>query len=308
MGVMFLFPGQGGQREGMLRELPEHREVERTLEEASDTLGRDIHEFETAEALRTTDNVQICLCTAGVAVSRLLEAEGARPDFVGGHSAGAFAAAVSCGSLDFADALRLVRLRGRRMRSAYPSGYGMGVVTGLVRRQVEAVLSAAKLPVYIANLNAPTQIALAGELTALDAVLEACKAKGANRASRLNMSVPSHCELLRPAAQALEEALDSVEVRDPSVPYAGNYKGRALRTAALVREDLARNIAHTVRWHEVVTLFYELGARLFLEMPPGQALTGLARAAFPDARAEALSVTRTDNAALLARRERERRA
>lgn len=306
MSVVILFPGQGSQRPGMLHELPDHSVVQQTLTEAEEILQLSIDQLDSEQALLTTDHVQMSLCIAGVAVSRALAAEGILPDLVAGHSAGTFAAAVAAGSLSFKDALYLTRLRGQLMMQAYPEGYGMGVITGMTQRQVEQIrlnMYSDQHPVYIANLNAPTQITVAGEWQAIDQLLTICKSKGAHTAKRLNVSVPSHCPLLSSVSDQLSTALSTMHVSSPRIPYAGNYKGRAIRTADGIIEDLSLNIAHPVRWHEVTTLFYELGARLFLEMPPGQVLSGLASAAFPDARVEALSASRLDNAVILAQRE-----
>lgn len=306
MSVVMLFPGQGSQRAGMLHELPDHSVIKQTLTEAEDLLQLKIDQLDSEEALQTTDHVQMSLCIAGVAVSRALASEGVLPDLVAGHSAGAFAAAVASGSLSFKDALHLTRLRGQLMMEAYPQGYGMGVITGMTQRQVEQIrlsIHSEEHPVYIANLNAPTQITVAGQWQAIDQLLTTCKSKGAHTAKRLNVSVPSHCPLLSSVSDQLATALHDMEVSRPLIPYAGNYKGRAIRTAEGIIEDLSLNIAHPVRWHDVTTLFYELGARLFLEMPPGQVLSGLASAAFPEARVEALSSSRLDNAVILAKRE-----
>lgn len=309
MSVVMLFPGQGSQRAGMLHELPDHVAIKQTLTEAEEILQLSIDQLDSEQALQTTDHVQMSLCIAGVAVSRALAAEGVLPDLVAGHSAGAFAAAVVAGSLSFQDALYLTRLRGQLMMQAYPEGYGMGVITGMTARQIEQIrlkVHSDQHPVYIANLNAPTQITVAGEWQAIDQLLSICKSSGAHTAKRLQVSVPSHCPLLSSVSDQLVTALSKIEVSRPTIPYAGNYKGRAVRTADGIIEDLSLNIAHPVRWHEVTTLFYELGARLFLEMPPGQVLSGLASAAFPEARVESLSASRLDNAVILAKREQDK--
>ncbi|MDT9719977.1 malonate decarboxylase subunit epsilon [Paenibacillus sp. ClWae2A] len=305
MSVVFLFPGQGTQRPGMLHELPSHPAIQATLHEASEILNMDVLELDTQASLETTDHVQLALCISGVAVARALQEEGVKPAYVAGHSAGAFAAAVISGAITLKDTLPLVRLRGEGMMTAYPEGYGMGVVTGLLRREVEVVVNqihTEENPVYISNLNAPTQISIAGKLEAIDTVLAVCLKNGARKAIRLNMNVPSHCKLLDPVSLKLTEAIGHIQMNEPLIPYAGNVRGRVLRTANDIGQDLATNIAHPVRWDEVSTLIYELGGRLFLEMPPGQVLSDLAREAFAEARTAALQMTSLESAVVLSER------
>jgi malonate decarboxylase epsilon subunit len=306
MSVAFLFPGQGAQRSGMLHHLPEHPAIVHTLEEASAILDVDAQGLDTHAALASTVAAQLALCIAGVAAARALMAEGATPDLVAGLSVGAFAAAVAASSLDFPDALRLVHLRAILMERAYPRGYGMGVIIGLQERQVERLVAAIcseAAPVYIANVNAPRQIAIAGANTALAVALAEARAQGAVRAERLRVTVPSHCPLLADVAAALADALDTVEVRPPRVPYLSNRRARALTSAEAVSEDLAANVAYPVRWHEITATMAERGARLFVEMPPGQVLTDLAAAAFPAVRAVALATSRLDSVLALIQRE-----
>ena len=158
MSVLFTFPGQGAQKPGMLHALPAHAVVDGALTEASTVLGRDVLLLDTAAALRSTVAVQLCLLVAGVAAARYLAVLGAQPAMVAGLSIGAYPAAVTAGVLDFADAVRLVRQRAQSMERAYPSGYGMTAVTGLLEAQLAPLVAhvhSAALPVYIANLNGP---------------------------------------------------------------------------------------------------------------------------------------------------------
>jgi malonate decarboxylase epsilon subunit len=292
VSVAFLFPGQDSQRPGMLHGLPDHPAIRATLEEASAALGREVRDLDTDASLASTVGVQVALLVAGVAVARALEAEGATPDFVAGLSVGAFAAAVTAGCLDFRAALPLVRLRAELMESAYPHGYGLAAVVGLDERQVAALVqqvSTAQAPVYLANVNAPRQIVIAGADPGLERVLDRARALGVQKAKRLRVSVPSHCPLLQAVADQLTSALAPVRLLPPRVPYAGNRNGRALRDPELIREDLAGNVAHPVRWHDATTVLFERGAQLFVEMPPGRVLTDLASSAFPEARAVAVA-------------------
>src|SRR5277367_3961987 len=185
MTVAFLFPGQGSQSAGQLHHLPQHSEVTRTIHEASAVLGLDLGTLDTAEALHSTAAVQQALLIASVATARALMAEQVGPSAVAGMSIGAFGAAVVCGTLSFADALPLVRLRGELMQTAFPSGYGLAAILGLSEVQVEGIVEQARteeLPVYVSNINAPRQIIVAGRDAALDAVIAQARQQGARRA------------------------------------------------------------------------------------------------------------------------------
>ena len=308
MSAALLFPGQGAQAAGFLAAPARHPAVRSTLDEAAAVLDiMDVSSLDSAEALESTVAVQIGLLVAGVAMMRALHAEGFRFEAAAGLSIGAFGAAVACEALSFLDALALVKLRAERMQAAYPTGYGMAVVVGLSEREVESLVAqlggeAAKL--YVANVNAPAQIVVAGADGSLDAMMAAALSAGAQQAVRMAVSVPSHCALLDSVAQALALAMDRVEVRTPLRVYVSNRGARLVRDAQGVREDLIHNVTHTVRWHDSVTVLYELGVRLFIEMPPGQVLTGLARQAFADARAVAIDETSIASVIQLAARTR----
>ena len=188
MKILFTFPGQGAQKAGMLHRLPPHPEVARTLDETRAALGADALSLDTEQALASTVAVQLCLLIAGVAMARVFAAHGARPDMVAGLSIGAYPAAVTAGALEYADAVRLVARRARLMENAYPEGYGMAAVIGLDRRQLEpliAAVHAASQPVYLANVNAATQLVIAGANDALQAVMRLALQAGALRAEKL---------------------------------------------------------------------------------------------------------------------------
>jgi malonate decarboxylase epsilon subunit len=278
MTVAFLFPGQGAQSVGLLQQLPQHVEVTRTIAEGGAALGLDLAAFDTAQVLHSTVAVQLELLVAGVATARALAAAGAVPSAVAGMSVGAFGAAVTCGTLAFADALRLVRLRAELMQAAFPSGYGLAPILGLdevaVQRLVEQVRTPAR-PVYISNINAPRQIVVAGSDAALSALSTLALQHGAQRAERLAVSVPSHCPLLQPVADRLVREMASLPLRPPAMPYVSNRGGRPLYDADLIREDLATSVAHPVRWYDALEVLRELGSTLFLEMAPGHVSTQL---------------------------------
>ena len=290
MSAAYLFPGQGAQTPGFLHRLPEHPAVRHTLDEAAEALRLDVLMLDTAEALLSTRNVQLSVLVAGVAVARALAHEGMQVDAAAGLSVGAFGAAVACGALGFADALALVKIRGDCMEQAYPKGYGMAVVAGLDERQVAAILArigGANTEVYIASINAPTQLVVSGADLALEAAMQLARERGARRAERLAVNIPSHSPLLHAVSERLAAAMLTVEFHAPQPLYVSNRRARVVRDAAGVREDLILNVENIVHWHDSVTVLYELGVRFFVEPPPGQVLTRLAREAFPMARAMA---------------------
>ncbi len=292
MTTAFLFPGQGSQSAGMLHHLPRHSEITRTLHEASNVLGFDIETLDTAESLRSTVAVQSALLIAGVATARALMAGQVHPIAVAGMSVGAFGAAVVCGTLSFADALLLVRSRGEIMRTAFPSGYGLAAIEGLNEVRMESIVERIRtpaFPAYISNINAPQQIVVAGSEAAVDAVIAQARQQGARRAERLAVSVPSHCSLLQPVAERLVQAMATLTLQPPSVPYVSNRGGRALYDAEAIRLDLSTNVAHPVRWYDALEVLRELGANLFFEMAPGHVSTHLVTELFPDVKAVSIA-------------------
>jgi len=294
MSIAFLFPGQGSQFPGMLHTLPDHPVVARTLDEVSEILGRNSRGLDSTEALKSPVSVQLALLASGVAVARCLNEEGVEPGAVAGMSLGAYSAAVACGALNLADGLHLVRQRAEMMERLYPKGYGLAAIIGLNERQVSNLVQEVhsdQTPVYVANINAPRQIAISGSDEGMNRVLQAALKSGARKAERLDVSTPSHCPLLQPVAEALETSLRTMHLRSPNLVYLRNVTGRATRSAEAISEDLANNIAHGVRWYDMTTVVEELGFRILLEMPPGHVLTVLANEAFPDAQARAVGET-----------------
>jgi malonate decarboxylase epsilon subunit len=292
MGVAFLFPGQGSQVSGMLHALPDHPQIAQTLDEVSESLGKDVLELDSREALRSAVCVQLALLASGVALARALIADGVAPGAVAGMSVGAFAAAVVAEVLNLTDGVRLVKQRAEMMVDLYPSGYGLAAILGLNEEKVSILVQefhSVKTPVYVANINAPRQIVIAGSDDGVNNVLEAAKKSGAHKAVRLNVSEPSHCPLLQPVADALKKSLLGIRLQQPKMVYMGNVTGRALRGADAISEDFASNIAHGVRWYDATTVLEELGFHLFLEMPPGHVLSHLAGEAFPDIETVAVS-------------------
>jgi malonate decarboxylase epsilon subunit len=306
MSTAFLFPGQGAQTPGFLHRLPDHPLVAATLQEASAVLDGDVLALDRDQALASTVAVQLATVIAGVAVARLLQAHGVEPEAVAGLSVGAFSAAIACGALALADGLPLVRLRGRLMQEAYPQGHGLAAIVGLSQRQVEHLVQRGfrrEAPVYLANLNGPTQFVIAGARAGVEPVLAAARAAGARKAEWMAVPVPSHCPLLDGVAAALGRAVAGVPMAAPRMDYIEGQRGRPTRDSEVVRADLASNVSHQVRWGDATGLLFERGARLFIELPPGQVLAGLVT--FEGARALAAQDTRLDTLVHLARRERQ---
>jgi malonate decarboxylase epsilon subunit len=283
MTLAYLFPGQGSQRPGMLRDLPDDIRAE-----APDGL-------DTEDALRSSTNAQLALLVAGVAAARTLtDDHGLPPDLVAGHSVGAFAAAVTAGVLTFAEAIEAVRLRGTLMEEACAGGdWGMVALRNTSLPAAEVIVRDSEGPLWIANVNAADQIVLSGAGPALDAV--------AGR--RLDVTVASHCPLQDGTAARLEEHLKRIPRRKQTVPYLTCAGGRRVRAdAGAVLADLARSVAVPVRWYDAMRLLGELGTTCAIQLPPGDVLARLVPAAAPDVLALAVADGGPDRTAARARR------
>ncbi|MDH4607341.1 malonate decarboxylase subunit epsilon [Pseudomonas sp. BN102] len=301
MSSLFAFPGQGAQQAGMLHQLP--AECAACLEEAGDALGEDVLALDSAEALQSTRAVQLCLLVAGVACARLLLQRSPEPDYVAGLSIGAYPAAVVAGSLDFADAVRLVSLRGELMQRAYPQGFGMTAMMGLDQGTVERLLTEIEGPVFLANINADNQLVIAGSDAAMAAVAERARALGVGAAKRLAVSVPSHCQLLEAPARQLAAAFAEVELRRPAIRYLSGSSARPIHDPERLREDLAFNMCRVIDWHGTLRTTYERGVRLHIELPPGAVLSGLARRVFDQGTVVSFQGARLDTLDALLRQE-----
>lgn len=307
MSVLFTFPGQGSQSPGMLARLPDHPEVERTLQQAQAVLGEDPRQLDSEAALRSTRAVQLCLLVAGVAMARVLVARGAAPDMVAGMSVGAYPAAVVAGVIEFEDALELIALRGRLMGEAYPAGFGMTAVMGIDAQRLAAIvghLHRADAPVFVANLNSEQQTIIAGADVAMEAVAARAREEGATRTERLAVSVPSHCELLLPVARQLRTAMAGRSLRRPTVRWISSSRARLLSDPERIADDLADNAALQVNWRDTIKLAWECGARLAVEMPSRDVLTGLTQPVFADGLALCSDNNRVDSLTALILREK----
>jgi len=290
-----LFPGQGSQFVGMVRNvydaLPEARAV---VDRADAVLGFDLSHlmFEGPEAsLTRTDNAQPAIFVASVALLRCIQADLPEVSVVAGHSVGEFSALVAAGALEFEDGLRLVRRRGELMQGADSvTPGGMLAVLGLEDEAIEeACARVAPLVVCAANYNAPGQIIVSGERAALEAVTPLLKAQGARRVLPLNVGAAFHSPLMRPAAGQLRQALDQVQLVAARWPVIGNVSAQGLTDPDDLREELAEQIAAPVRWHRSIQWALESGITRFVEIGPGSVLTGLMKRIDPAAHAESIS-------------------
>jgi [acyl-carrier-protein] S-malonyltransferase len=282
--IGFIFPGQGSQAIGMGKALADAFDVCReTFAEADAALGERLSRliFEGPEdQLRLTENTQPAILTVSVAACRLLASRGLEPAFVAGHSLGEYSAHVCAGTIEFADAVRIVRRRGRFMQEAVPVGRGaMAAVMGLDLAAVaKACDEAAEGEVVSpANMNMPGQVVIAGTTEAVARAGERAKALGARRVVPLPVSAPFHCALMKPAEDRLAPELRALAARDPRVPVVANVDAEPKRDAASAIEALVRQVSSPVRWEDVMRRLASEGVRKYVEVGPGTVLCGLGR-------------------------------
>ncbi|WP_371229391.1 ACP S-malonyltransferase [Pseudomonas sp. QE6] len=281
--LAFVFPGQGSQSLGMLAELgTQHAIVRDTFAEASAALGYDLWALVQEgpeERLNQTDKTQPAILTASIALWRLWQAEGgAQPAYVAGHSLGEYSALVAAGSLAFADAVKLVERRGQLMQEAVPAGTGgMAAILGLEDADVLAACTEAAQGEVVSavNFNAPGQVVIAGAAKAVERAIEGCKARGAKRAVALPVSVPSHCELMRPAAERFADAVEAIQWQMPQIALVQNVTVQVPADLAALKRDLLAQLYSPVRWVESVQLLAEKGVTDLVECGPGKVLAGL---------------------------------
>ncbi|MCE9779825.1 ACP S-malonyltransferase [Shewanella algae] len=281
----FVFPGQGSQAVGMLADLAEgYPVVTETFREASEVLGYDLWQLVQqgpAETLNETDKTQPALLSASVALYRAWQAAGkAAPSVMAGHSLGEYSALVCAGVLKFTDAVKLVELRGQLMQQAVPVGTGaMFAIIGLDNDAIAKACedSAEGAVVSPVNYNSPGQVVIAGEKAAVERAAAACKAAGAKMAVALPVSVPSHCALMKPAADKLASALGNIEFSQPQIPVINNADVAQPQAAADIRDALVRQLYSPVRWTETVEAMAAMGVTELYEVGPGKVLTGLCK-------------------------------
>ena len=282
--LAFLFPGQASQYPGMgvdlYRKFPEARQV---FELADRVLGFPLSRlcFEGSEdELRLTENTQPAILVVSVAAYRVLEQRGLQPDYVAGHSLGEYSALVAAGALDLADAVRLVRNRGRYMQEAVPAGQGaMAAILGLAPALVAEICRRAADGDVLApaNLNSPEQTVVSGSAAAVKRAVELAAQSGAKRAVLLPVSAPFHCELMKPAEERLKADLLATRFADLRVPLVTNADADLITTGEEARDALIRQVCQPVRWEESIRQLLELGVDTFVEVGPGRVLSGLLR-------------------------------
>lgn len=276
MSTGFLFPGQGSQRLEMLKNVPKSY-----LKTVHDITGFDMKETE--ESYQDTVFIQLALLTIEIYYANEMKKNGIMPDFVAGHSIGAFSAAVACGSLSFENAASLVYHRATFMKQAYPINYAMGVIVGLDRSEVQRIVDETfddKYPVYISNENCPMQHTISGHVKGLEKTLSVAGKNRAQVAKLIKVPVPSHCELMDETVTKFTPYVKEVKLVEPQCMYLKNIDGRKTYDAEEIRKDLLTNIAHPVQWSSMMDVAKEMGMDLTIELPPGNTLTNLIFAKF----------------------------
>lgn len=302
----WVFPGQGSQRIGMLADLAaSYPIIEATFAEASAAVGKDLWALAQngPEAeMNATENTQPLLLAAGIAVWRAWQqAGGAAPDYLAGHSLGEYTALVAAEVISLADGVRLVAERGRLMQDAVPAGEGaMAAILGLDNEQVIAACKAAADGDVVAavNFNAPGQVVIAGSAAAVDRAIAECKAVGAKRALPLSVSAPSHCALMRPAAEELAKCFYALTFNRSVIPVVQNVSAKVASDTATLQAALVEQLYSPVRWVECIEHLSALGVTQIVESGPGKVLTGLNKRIAKDATHWSLDSTEGMTAAL----------
>lgn len=280
-----VFPGQGSQAVAMLSDLAgTFPVVTQTFSEASEILGYDLWglvQSGPVESLNQTEITQPAMLSAGVAVWRVWQQQqGPMPKLMAGHSLGEYTALVCAGSIAYQDAVRLVAERGKSMQTAVPEGTGsMAAILGLDNDTVQQVCDAASLGevVEAVNFNSPAQVVIAGTVSAVERACELAKEAGAKRALLLPVSVPSHCSLMKPAAERLSEQLATISISSPQIPVLHNVNVESVTDEATIKTLISAQLHSPVRWVETVHKMAEAGCTYLLEAGPGRVLASLTK-------------------------------
>lgn len=289
--IGFVFPGQGSQTIGMLADIAkDYSEVKATFDEASNALGYDLWKLVQegpAETLDRTMYTQPALLAASYAVWRILKNHSnLNPELLAGHSLGEYTALVCAESLSFHDAITLVEARGKYMQEAVPMGEGaLAAIIGLDDNAVHELCEQSALPGEVltaANYNSTGQVVIAGTKIAVERAIVLAKEKGAKLAKCLPVSVPSHCELMKPAALKLERLLTTLSIKPPVIPVINNVDVAFYQIPGAILDGLVRQLYHPVRWVEIIKKFEAMGIDTIVECGPGKVLTGLIKRITPD--------------------------
>ncbi len=288
--IAFMFSGQGAQTVGMGKELAEQYPVaDQVFEEATASLGLDMKQLvweSDEETLKITENTQPAILTMSIAALRVLEEAGVRPDVVAGLSLGEYSAHVAAGSIPFADAVRLVKKRGKYMQEEVPVGVGaMAAIMGLDEENVLAACNEASSEGIVepANYNCPGQIVIAGQVKAVEKACELAKDKGARRAQLLPVSAPFHCTMLVGAGEKLAKELEMVTFSDLTVPLIANVNADYVKSKEEIKHLLVEQVSNGVRWEATVRRMLADGVDTFIEVGPGKALSGFVKRITKDA-------------------------
>ena len=278
--IAFIFPGQGAQACGMGKDFYEQTETgKRIFDKATELMGFSMPElcFEENDRLDITEYTQAAMVTASIAMMRVLEENGIRPDVAAGLSLGEYCALAAAGVMSDEDAIRTVRQRGIFMQEAVPVGQGaMAAILALDAAAIEEVTGAME-GVWIANYNCPGQIVISGEKAAVEEACEKLKAAGAKRTVMLNVSGPFHSGMLAAAGEKLGQVLSQVEIHEPQIPYVANVTAQYVKNAGEVKELLTRQVSSSVRWQQSVEAMIADGVDTFIEIGPGKTLAGFMR-------------------------------
>jgi [acyl-carrier-protein] S-malonyltransferase len=287
MKTAFVFPGQGSQSIGMMKNYASLPLIQDTFLEAADILKQDfwtLIDQGPVDVLNQTVNTQPVMLIAGTAVYRAWEKMGGRtPDYLAGHSLGEYTALVTSKALTFSDALKLVRYRAEVMQACVPEGTGgMAAIVGLDDHEIHAICTeimgdCAEESLEPANFNSPGQVVIAGHKNAVERALELAKTKGAKLTAMLPMSIPSHCSLMRPAAEKMSQLLEQISFQAPTIPILHNVDIQQHRDAASIREILTQQLYRPVRWVETIRAFDSAGVNHVIECGPGKVLSGLTK-------------------------------
>ncbi|OAQ04187.1 acyl transferase [Ligilactobacillus aviarius] len=271
MGEFWIFPGQGYQHAGMLHDVPRS-----LIDKVQNLTGVEL--TDTDEAYQDSIQIQLGILTLQIDQVNQLKKAGIKPQIVGGHSLGVFGAAYAAENLRCEDAIRIVYQRAKLMQNAYHTGYGMGVVVGLSRQQVEHLVAQVNSPVdpvFASNQNTAVQIALSGKLTAIQKVIKLAKRRGAQTAKLIKVPVPSHSPLMKNVAKALSKDLREIQIFPSSIRYLTNYSGMVTQSIDDIRYDLGNNLIHPVYWEQMTDVALEFSPNLIVEFSPGHAFSKL---------------------------------
>ncbi|WP_057749778.1 ACP S-malonyltransferase [Pediococcus cellicola] len=295
MKTLWMFPGQGSQRRGMLATVDPNLK-----NKVTELTGVNLEDTDQGYL----DSVQIQLSILILQMDQVnqLRAENKQPDLVAGHSLGVFAAAYAAGVIRADDAIKVVAQRANLMQNAYPDGYGMGVIVGLLRKEVTQIVTDhfdEAHPVYVSNQNSQLQVTVSGNIVGIQTVLEKAKAQGAQKAKLLRVPVPSHSPLMRGVAKKLTEALSKVTLKAPNCIYLADYNGHATRDVKKIAYDLGNNLSYPVYWDVMMAIAQEYLTTVSVEFSPGHVMTNLLKAKAPDIKTITLADMAMDDAKFL---------